>query len=75
MLLVQLKSVDVACENATLRTSPSSGKATIKFSFATSNSLPATQGQRSKDREEGSGNALCCMPEVMSQPLPIGQSR
>ena len=27
MLLVQLKSADVACENATLRTSPSSGQA------------------------------------------------
>jgi len=29
MLFVQLKYVDVACENATLRTSPSSGQAAI----------------------------------------------
>jgi len=31
MLLVQLKSVDVTCGNATLRTSPSSGQAAIRF--------------------------------------------
>jgi len=30
MFFVQLKSVDVACENATLRTSPSSGQAAIR---------------------------------------------
>jgi len=31
MLLVQLKPADVACGKATLRTSPSSGQATISF--------------------------------------------
>jgi len=31
MLFLQLKPADVACENATLRTSPSSGQATISF--------------------------------------------
>jgi len=31
MLLVQLKYADVACGNATLRTSPSSGQATISI--------------------------------------------
>ena len=47
-----------------LRTSPSSGQATLS-------SLPATQGQRSKDREDragtsGSGDQACRVSELLS---------